>query len=120
MKNLVASSVILIMVTGCGGATITQQVAQLEAAFTSSVSLINDARRPCKLQGEDAPGCLIKADTYTKIAPIVHGADNALDKAKDFANTNQTDQAKTWLDVVRSYLGNLDNYLDPIRKVLGV
>jgi hypothetical protein len=120
MKNFLISSVIVLSLAGCGSPTLKQQVTQLEAGFTSAVSLINDARRPCVLDSEDSPDCLIKADTYTRIAPIVHGADDALDRAKTFAETQQDDEAETWIETVRKYLTNLNTYLDPIKEALGV
>lgn len=120
MNKLIAIIAMLFIVACNTQATITQKVSQIEAGFTSAVSIINDARRPCILRGENDPACFIKADLYITLAPIVHQIDDSLDRAKSFAITNQLDESEKWLDTAKRLLTNIDTYLKPIKAALGL
>jgi len=120
MNKLLAIICLTFLVACASKATLSQKVAQAEAAFTSAVSIINDARRPCVLKSEDDPACLIKAELYVELAPIVHKGDGALDKAKAFAATNQLNEGETWLETAKRALTDINTYIDPIKAALGI
>lgn len=117
----IAALCLILAACGTSQATLTQKVAQAEAAFTSAISIVNDARRPCKLNGEDAPGCYIKAATYNELVPIVHGTNDALARAKKFAIANQLDESETWLDTAERLLETMmTKYVKPVKELLGL
>lgn len=121
VKNTIIIMLTSLFLIACvGNATLPQKVTQVEASFSSAVSLLNDARRPCVEISETAPNCHLKADVYVKVVPIVHGIDSALDKARTFADTNQTGESEKWLTAAKRLLNEeLKKYLDPIKKILG-
>ena len=96
--------------------TMDDKIARMEAAYSAVVQTLIEVRKPCV---DDDPEndalCLIDDELYIKVDTYVDAADDALDKAKLYADLNDDDQARTWLDTFIDQFSKLKKISDLVR-----
>ncbi len=127
IKNLLIIAFISVSLASCmsfTGATPSQQLSSVEAGYTSIVSGLNAARKPC-VTGEGL--CLINDDLYIKINPVLQTTQDALNTSRNFIDAGQIDQAKVWLERATLNIATLTTFLATIeaasnaaKNVIGV
>lgn len=112
-----------IVLAGCGvGQTsnsLQDQVARVEAGYNAALRVVIEARKPCvddDLSNDNL--CFIDDELYATLDEQIDRANNALDTASEYADSQDAENVKIWLDNFTDRFEPVLNVVDEVKDKL--